>query len=143
VLLTADAYVVEWRYGFRTQSQVVERRGLSGRESIAEVPYEYVAGAVYAMIVSTARHNLIAGATFSLLRTHLRNSPCRTFMSDMKVRAENTLLLSRYCGDLPVGRARYGLSHLADLDRDGAFGVNGGARSAGELDRLPQPTELA
>lgn len=47
---------------------------------------EYVAGQVYAMTGASLRHNVIALNIASLLRQHLRGSPCRTFMADAKLR---------------------------------------------------------
>lgn len=55
----------------------------------SEVRHELVSGAVYAMVGSSDAHNLVAGSLYSLLRHHLRSSPCRVFMSDMKVRVED------------------------------------------------------
>ncbi|MGH8501210.1 MAG: Uma2 family endonuclease [Gammaproteobacteria bacterium] len=54
-------------------------------EEVAEVRHEYVAGAVYAMVGATARHNRIAVRLASRLESHLAGSPCQTFISDMKV----------------------------------------------------------
>jgi len=56
-------------------------------EQAAEVRHEYVAGAVYAMVGSTARHNLLALGLAARLHAHLSGSPCKTFISDMKVRS--------------------------------------------------------
>ena len=50
--------------------------------------HEYVAGQIYAMVGTTDRHNLIALNIASYVRTQLRGSPCRVFMSDVKVRIE-------------------------------------------------------
>ena len=55
-------------------------------EARSPVRNEYVAGQVYAMTGATLRHNIIAGNIYSLLRHHLRGSPCRTFMADAKLR---------------------------------------------------------
>lgn len=51
--------------------------------------HEYVAGQLYAMVGASEPHNLIVGAFYTSLRMHLRGSPCRVFMSDMKVKTEN------------------------------------------------------
>jgi Uma2 family endonuclease len=53
-------------------------------EEQSPIKHEYVAGEVYAMSGATARHNLIAGTIFNLLLSAER-SPCRVFMSDMRV----------------------------------------------------------
>lgn len=46
---------------------------------------EYVAGEIHAMPRASLRHNATAGNFYSLLRSHLRGSPCRVFMSDARV----------------------------------------------------------
>jgi Uma2 family endonuclease len=46
---------------------------------------EYVAGEIHAMTGASLRHNVIALTFASLLRTHLRGTPCRVFMSDAKL----------------------------------------------------------
>ena len=47
---------------------------------------ELVAGTIYAMTGASLRHNVIAGNVFSVLRAHVRGSPCRAFVSDAKLR---------------------------------------------------------
>ena len=47
--------------------------------------HEYVDGEVYAMTGAHDAHNRIAGNVFVFLRTALRGTLCRTFISDMKV----------------------------------------------------------
>jgi len=58
---------------------------LAGEEH-SEVRHEYLAGEVYAMSGASARHNTICGNLFAALHRHLAGSPCRVFMSDLKVR---------------------------------------------------------
>lgn len=55
-------------------------------EQKCDIRHEYVAGQVYAMAGASEEHNLIVGNLFALLRSHLRGSSCRTFVSDMKVK---------------------------------------------------------
>lgn len=55
------------------------------RELKAQVRHEYVAGQIYAMVGASQAHNIIAGNIFALLRSHVRGSFCRAFISDMKV----------------------------------------------------------
>jgi len=62
-----------------------EAEYLSG-ETQARVRYEYLAGYVYAMAGASKAHNTIAGNLFAKLRAHLRGTPCRSFIADMKVR---------------------------------------------------------
>jgi Uma2 family endonuclease len=49
---------------------------------------EYFFGEVYAREGATDAHNVVAGNVFALLRSHLRSSKCRAFISDVKVRPE-------------------------------------------------------
>ena len=58
-------------------------------EKCSDVRHEYVAGAVYAMAGASGLHNLLALTFAANLRNHLRGSPCRVFMSDMKVRVDD------------------------------------------------------
>ena len=55
-------------------------------EARSPVRNEYVSGQVFAMTGGTLRHNVIAGNLFAALRTHLRNTPCRAFMHDVRLR---------------------------------------------------------
>lgn len=54
-------------------------------ERLAEIRHEYVDGQAYAMSGARKRHNLVTGNFYSLLRPHLRNTPCQVFTSDIKV----------------------------------------------------------
>lgn len=55
----------------------------------AEQPekHEYVNGEVFAMAGATEGHVTVTGNVYMALRQHLKGSPCRTFMADMKVQA--------------------------------------------------------
>ena len=55
-------------------------------ELISEVKHEYVDGQVYAMAGASVNHNTISGNVFSAFHLHLKNSFCRAFASDMKVK---------------------------------------------------------
>lgn len=57
-------------------------------ETRSDIRHEYVDGHVYAMAGASKTHNIIAGNIFSRLRQHLRGSPCRAFVADMKVKIE-------------------------------------------------------
>ncbi|MBI2948485.1 MAG: Uma2 family endonuclease [Verrucomicrobia bacterium] len=52
----------------------------------SEMRHEYLGGTVYAMAGASRDHNTVAGNLFSALRSHLHGKPCRTFISDIKVR---------------------------------------------------------
>ena len=57
-------------------------------EQHSPIRHEYLAGRVYAMAGAGERHNLIAGNLFFHLRAAVRGTPCRAFISDMKVYVE-------------------------------------------------------
>jgi len=52
--------------------------------------HEFVSGEVFAMAGAGAGHAMVAGNLYMALRQHLRGTPCRTFMSDMKLHAETS-----------------------------------------------------
>ena len=52
------------------------------------IRHEFIDCEVVDMIGADDRHVTIAGNAYILLRQHLKGSPCKTFMSDMKVRVE-------------------------------------------------------
>lgn len=47
--------------------------------------HEFVAGEVFAMAGAEDRHITVAGNLYVALRQHLRGSPCRVYMADMKL----------------------------------------------------------
>lgn len=47
--------------------------------------HEYLDGEVFAMAGAQDRHVTVAGNLYIALRQHLRGSPCRTYMSDMRL----------------------------------------------------------
>lgn len=53
-----------------------------------EVKHEYLDGEVFAMAGASDAHVTITLNLASILRNHVRGSPCRTYMADMKVRVE-------------------------------------------------------
>ncbi|MGR9054150.1 MAG: Uma2 family endonuclease, partial [Gammaproteobacteria bacterium] len=57
---------------------------LQGEEA-AEVKHEFLDGEVWAMVGATDTHVTVAGNLFFLLKQNLKGTPCRTFISDMKV----------------------------------------------------------
>ncbi len=56
-------------------------------EAQSPVRHEYVSGEVFAMTGGTLRHNAIAVNLVAALHEHLRNTPCRAFINDVRVRA--------------------------------------------------------
>lgn len=50
--------------------------------------HEYVRGEVFAMAGAKDAHVTVALNVASALKTHLRGTPCRTFISDMKLKVE-------------------------------------------------------
>lgn len=57
-------------------------------ENYATVKHEYVDGYIYAMVGTSKAHNLIANALNVRLYQHLRGTPCRAYIADIKVRIE-------------------------------------------------------
>lgn len=65
---------------------LIELEDYLAGEVNAPVKSEFLAGEVYAMAGCTAVHNQIAGALYAAFLAHLKGRPCRTFISDMKVK---------------------------------------------------------
>ncbi|MCT7972086.1 Uma2 family endonuclease [Laspinema olomoucense] len=59
------------------------------RERHSPIKHEYLDGDVYAMAGTTKSHNIISLNLALLLRTGLKNSPCQTFIADIKVNIDN------------------------------------------------------
>lgn len=55
-------------------------------ELISDTKHELVNGQAYAMAGASANHNTISINVVSEFRAHLKNSPCRPFASDIKVK---------------------------------------------------------
>lgn len=55
-------------------------------EQLPEQRHEYVAGEIFAMAGASKRHGTISGNLFATIRGHLRGTPCRSWMADMKVK---------------------------------------------------------
>jgi Uma2 family endonuclease len=55
-------------------------------EQYSEIRHEYIDGQVFAMTGGSKQHNQISLNLASLIKTHLRGTPCSVFMADMKVR---------------------------------------------------------
>ncbi|MDG4557391.1 MAG: Uma2 family endonuclease [Candidatus Contendobacter sp.] len=74
-------------------------------EKTAKVRHEYVDGDVYAMAGGTKAHNELAGNFYGLLRAHLRGTPCRVFIGDVKVHVAWDWRERFYYPDVVVGCA--------------------------------------
>lgn len=68
------------------QSDFISEEDYLACEAQSSVRHEYVSGGMYAMTGASLRHNVITLNIASLLRTHLRGTPCRTFVNDAKLR---------------------------------------------------------
>jgi len=58
-------------------------------EQLSDIKHEYIDGEVYAMGGASRSHNIISSNVARILGNHLENTPCTTFSSDMKVKANN------------------------------------------------------
>ncbi len=57
-------------------------------EKTSEIKHEYLDGDIFAMAGAKDSHVTVSGNLFALLKNHLRGGPCRTYISDMKIQAE-------------------------------------------------------
>ena len=64
-----------------------EQEYLQGEE-VAEFKHEYLNGEVWAMVGASDNHVTIAGNLFYQLKQKLNDKPCRSYISDMKVKVE-------------------------------------------------------
>lgn len=85
---------------------------LSG-EAISPIKHEYRQGSVYAMTGAKKSHVVIATHLITLLNTHLRDTPCLVFGSDMKVRLEQANCF--YYPDVSVS------CHQQDIETENSF----------------------
>jgi Uma2 family endonuclease len=58
------------------------------REKISETKHEYFNGEIFAMAGASRSHQRIISNLVIDIGTHLKNTPCEVFSSDMKVRAD-------------------------------------------------------
>ncbi|ESA36774.1 hypothetical protein N836_05925 [Leptolyngbya sp. Heron Island J] len=57
-------------------------------EAESPIKHEYIDGQIYAMAGASDSHVTIAGNLFALLRSHIRGTGCRVYISDMKARVD-------------------------------------------------------
>lgn len=55
-------------------------------EMETSIKHQLIDGEMYAMGGASENHNLLTGNIFNQLKNHLKTTPCRTFMADMKLR---------------------------------------------------------
>lgn len=65
--------------------EISEEEYLKG-ELYSDMKHELIDGEVYAMTGVSKNHERIAGNFFARLHTHLQNSPCEPFSTDVKVK---------------------------------------------------------
>lgn len=73
-------------------------------EKSAPVKHEYVGGEIHTMVGASRRHNRISGNIFRKLADVAEGSPCRVYMSDMKLQIEVVFYYPDVmvaCGDVP------------------------------------------
>ena len=58
-------------------------------ELIAETKHEYIDGVVYAMAGASKNHQSIADNVLAGIHQHLKNTPCRPYGSDVKVKVSS------------------------------------------------------
>ena len=73
-------------------SSVLRNKPVSTKEYLqneqqSEIKHELVNGAIYAMAGANKSHQRISVNLLTALTNHLKNSPCETFASDIKVKA--------------------------------------------------------
>ena len=54
-------------------------------EEANDIRHEYLGGLVYAMAGETTAHNQITGNFYLNIRQHLKDGPCKTYQSDIRV----------------------------------------------------------
>ena len=70
----------------QVQHHISEDEYLAG-EMVSEIKHELIDGEVYAMAGASRNHNLLISNTSRILGNHLQASPCATFSSDLKIKA--------------------------------------------------------
>ncbi len=70
-------------------------------EAHSQVRHEYVDGYIFAMSGTTKAHNQIALNLATLIRSHIRGTPCRVYMAEVKVRIPRKQ--TYYYPDIMVG----------------------------------------
>jgi Uma2 family endonuclease len=79
-------------------------------EANSEHRHEYIDGAIFAMSGASENHELIAGNLFAAIHGHLRGSPCRTYISNFKLRLQIDQRDLFYYPDVMVACVREGVA---------------------------------
>ncbi|WFP49260.1 Uma2 family endonuclease [Methylomonas sp. EFPC3] len=69
----------------KLKTRISPEQYLAG-ERQSELRHQLIDGEVYAMTGGSENHNLLEGNIFNLFKNGLKGKPCKTFMSDMKLR---------------------------------------------------------
>ncbi|MFP4349737.1 MAG: Uma2 family endonuclease, partial [Desulfococcaceae bacterium] len=64
---------------------VTEKEYLA-RERSSEIKHEYYRGEIFALPGAARKHNLIVANLIGELRAQLKNTPCRVYASDMRLK---------------------------------------------------------
>ena len=81
-------------------------------EREAETKSEYINGEIYAMAGASREHNLISSNLARELGNQLRERPCETYISDMRVRVRPTGLYTYPDVVVACGRPRFDDAHV-------------------------------
>lgn len=73
-------------------------------EMHGDVRHEYIDGYVFAMTGASRRHNQIAINLVSIFHQHIKNTPCRIYMSDVKLKIAHRK--TYYYPDIMLGCSR-------------------------------------
>lgn len=74
--------------GYAAETMALSAEQFLAWDADQSLRHEFVRGAIFAMAGAEERHVTATGNVYVALRTHLRGTPCRTFMIDMKLRVE-------------------------------------------------------
>lgn len=83
-------------------SDLISEQDYLAGEEVSNVRHEYVSGIVYAMVGGTAAHSIISGNAYVALRQQLKDSNCRAYATDMKVRVQSAQGARFYYPDAQV-----------------------------------------
>lgn len=73
-------------------------------EMHSDTRHEYVDGYIFAMTGASRRHNQIAVNLVSIFHQHIKNTPCRVYMSDVKLKIAHRK--TYYYPDIMLGCSR-------------------------------------